>query len=75
METKEIMKQFMDAIRTKGKDYENKQIKLREINYTKFCPTCKELVKIELDGLDGFCERCHIKLYTIRNNEKRILKK
>ncbi len=72
IDTKEMMKQFMEAVKVRGKEYEKKQIKLREVNCIKFCINCKEPVKIVLNGLDGFCERCKEKLYTIRNNEKRI---
>ena len=71
-DTKEMMKQFMEAIRKKGKVYEKKQISLRKINLVKFCPNCEELVTIEIEGLYGFCTRCNEKLYTIRNNEKRL---
>ena len=74
LKTKELMKQFMEAIRKRGKEYEKKQINLREVNCVKLCPQCREEVHIVLRGLDGFCERCNGKLYTIRNNEKRVLK-
>ncbi len=66
-----MIKQFMEAVRRKGKVYEKEQIKLRNVNRIKFCLNCNEFVKIVMYGPDGFCERCEEKLFTIRNNEKR----
>ena len=72
MDTKEMMKQFMELFRKKGKMYEKEQIKLRKINGVKFCPNCREFVTVVMNGLDGFCGGCKERVYTIRNNEKRL---
>ena len=72
METKEIMKQFMESHKKRNKEYERKQISLKKVNSVKFCPNCKEFVSIVMDRLDGFCDGCKEQLYTIKNNEKRI---
>jgi ribosomal protein L33 len=71
METKELIKQFVDLITTRDKEYEKKQIKLRRVNIVKFCPICKEFAEIVMKEQDGFCDKCEEKLYTIKNNKKR----
>lgn len=77
LETKEIMKQWMEVIRRRGKEYEPQEIKLRRINSKKYCINCKELVKIKTRGKAGYCpnENCKCILYTIdariKNREKK----
>ncbi len=68
MRTQEMMKQFMDSIRTKGKEYEKKQINLRKVNSIKLCLNCREFVTISMYGLNGLCDMCKQKVYTIKNN-------
>jgi len=64
METKELMKQFIESLKKKGKDSEEREIKLRRLNKKKYCINCKEIVEIKMEGLDGFCP-CKEKLYSI----------
>jgi len=49
-----------------------KEIKLKPLNLKKYCLNCKEIVKIELRGLDGFCpnENCRRKLFTLNPKTK-----
>ena len=75
METKELMKQFTEAFKEKGKEYKKEGIKLRRISKKKYCITCKEIVEIKMEGLDGFCPFCKEKLYSIDVRKEKCDKK
>ena len=55
-----------------------KQIKLRKVNGIKYCLNCKEMVRIIMIELDGYCPnetsketgRYLNRLYTIDNSKK-----
>ena len=75
METKTLMKQFMENLKKKGIPYKEKQIKLRKHNSKKFCLKCGKIRDINMRNLDGFCSEClknniHTKLFTLNPKVK-----
>lgn len=72
METKELMRQFTESLKKKSKEHGKEEIKLRRINRKKYCATCREIVEIEMRGLDAFCPFCKEKLYSIDVRREKI---
>lgn len=64
MDTKTLMKQFMESLKKRGIPYKEKEVKLRRINRGKYCSTCNCIVQIEMRGAEGFCPNDGTKLYT-----------
>ena len=71
IETKESMKQFTEAFKRRGKEYEKQEIKLKRTNKRKYCVTCKKVVEINMKGLNGYCPYCSEKLYTMNARKER----
>lgn len=48
-----------------------KPIKLRDPR--KYCPDCKEIVEVRMEGLDGFCPNlnCGLKIYSIDTRQEK----
>ena len=72
METKELMKQFTESFEQRGKEHKKEEIKLRRINKKKYCIPCREIVEVDMNGLDGFCPLCKKKLYSIDVRKEKI---
>ena len=75
METKELMKEFMESL-SKRIPHEEKQIKLRRHNSRKFCIRCGEIMDIEMRNLNGYCLGCFeksikTKLFTLDPKTKK----
>lgn len=49
-----------------------KQIKLRNVNSRKYCIDCREIVKVKMEDLHGFCSECGKMIYTIDTRQKQI---
>jgi Zn finger protein HypA/HybF involved in hydrogenase expression len=67
METKEIPID-LDLIATNGRKLGiglRKEIVLRRTNIKRYCPDCKELVEIKMEGKVGRCPICRKVLYII----------
>lgn len=69
METKELMKQFMEAVRKRNQPLK-KEIKLRPINRKKYCMECREIVEVEVKGMHSFCPNCDQLLYILDNHRE-----
>lgn len=52
------------------------EINLKRINRSKYCPDCKEVVSIKMEGLIGRCPnpKCNRILYNIDNRNKETKK-
>ena len=56
------------------KEHKDKMKPLRQVNRTKYCPLCKEIVEIEVIGKEGYCKTClardrKTKLFTFDNKK------
>jgi len=46
-----------------------KEIILRRINSKKYCVHCREMVKVKMEKLNGYCPFCDARLYSINNKK------
>jgi len=69
--TKQIMQEFMQCIKVRGKEFEPKQIKIRGVNKVKYCLNCLENKIVKMEKLNGKCPDCGMLLYSLWNKREK----